>query len=292
MSRPTLIVHGEQGIGDELMLGTILNDAIEHYEIIFECHPRLERLHRNSTWARKLTEQGRKVTIYPTRKDTHIAWPVADKIVADYKCPIGDLASFYRRTPESFTEAWAKYGPTYGYRLDERDEYRAHLEGLAQGRPIVGLATRGGVLTTARAYRTIRLGEIEKLMEATDCLFVGVDYDDMTPIVYHVHEKYGPTRYHWPTAVAQHWDYDHLAALLAATDLNVLVCQSACHLSAHIGQKTLVLTPKRCAWRYADMGNDSWYWAPSPDVKLIRQTDPESWDEPLARVAAAIKEIQ
>ncbi len=68
VTRPTLICFGEQGIGDEIMFSTMLNDAIEHYEIVFECHPRLEKLHRNSTLARSLTEQGRQVRIYPTRK--------------------------------------------------------------------------------------------------------------------------------------------------------------------------------------------------------------------------------
>jgi hypothetical protein len=293
MSRPTLIVFGEQGIGDELMFATCLNDAIEHYEIVLECHPRLEKLHRNSTWARALREQGRPVRIYPTRKEQRIEWPVTEDIRADYKCPIGDLAAYYRRDAEAFKDAWARTGPTYGFNAQERDSYREYLEDLAQGRPIVGLATHGGVMTTARAYRTLRTADVEHLIANTDCLFVSLDYDDMTPLVYHIHEKFGAGRYHWPTAVVQHWDVDHLAALLGATDMNVMVCQSAFHLSAAIGAPTRCLVPKRCAWRYATVGDaDTAYWYPGENAKLYRQDDPESWAGPLTRVIDDIKGLR
>lgn len=286
--RLELIVHGEQGVGDECMFGTCFNDAIAHYDIIFECHPRLERIHRNSTWARQLASEGRPVRIYPTRKDPAIAWPEADGIKADFKCAIGDLAALYRRDAQSFTDAWKRTGPTYAYKTDEALSYRVNLLELAKGRKIVGLATHGGVMTTARAYRTLRLPDIEYLLENTDCLFVGLDYDDMTPLVMHLHEKF-PDRFKWFPSIAQHYDLEHLAALLAATDMNVLVCQSAFHLSAGMGLKTICLTPKRVAWRYAPVEDPTRsYWYPSEDVQLLRQDDPDSWRGPLVKAVEAI----
>jgi tetratricopeptide (TPR) repeat protein len=292
-ARPTLLVWGEQGIGDELMFGTILNDAIEHYEIVFECHPRLEKLHRNSTWARSLTEQGRQVRIYPTRKETQISWPVTESIRADYKCPIGDLASFYRRDLQSFKDAWDT-GPTYTYNVPEAESYRQQLIHMAGDKPIVGLAIHGGVLTTARQYRTLKIPEIEYLFDNTDCVFVSLDYDDMTPFMLHLEQKY-PGRFKWIPSIVQHWDWDHTAALLAATDMNVVVCQSAAHLSAGIGAPTRVLAPKRVAWREVQqpaLGKDVWYWWPGDQIKLYTQDDPESWRGPLDRVIADIKALE
>jgi hypothetical protein len=163
---------------------------------------------------------------------------------------------------------------------------------MALGRPIVGLATHGGVMTTARQYRTLRIPEIEQLVSRTDCLFVSLDYDDMTQVVFHIHEKFGPGRFHWPAAIVQHWDFEHTAALLAATDLNVAVCQSAAHLSAGIGAPTRVLVPKRCAWRYAPVDvQERWYWY-GGDALLYRQTDAESWQGPLDAVVADIAKIE
>lgn len=291
--RPTLIVWGEQGIGDELMFASCLNDITYQYDVVFECHPRLEKLHQNSTWARRLREEGRPVRIYPTRKEKVIEWPVTQEVVSQFKCPVADLAALVRRDLESFRTAWNTFGPTYSCRADERDEYRHGLEQIAKGRKIVGLATHGGVLSTARSYRTLRIPEVEYLIENTDCLFVAFDYDDMTPMTLHLNQKY-PGRYVWIPSIVQHWDYDKTASLLAATDLNALVCQSAAHLSAGIGANTRVLAPLRAAWREVpapEMFPDAWYLWPGENIKLLTQKVAGEWKEVLDRLITDIKAL-
>lgn len=280
----TLIVYGEQGIGDELMAGTLLEEARREFaEVIFECHPRLEKLHRAA-------HPGMR--IYPTRKDEVIAWPIEENIRADYKCPLLDLAARYRADAESFVRAWADRGPTYRADEAEAHRYRQQLELIAEGRTIVALATRGGVPQTARLYRTIRQAEIDHLFANTNCLFVSIDYDDMTGLNAYIDEKYGQERFRWWPSIVQHFEYDHTAALIAACDLTVTVCQSAAHLSAGLGKPTRVLTPKRCAWRYATVGDaQRWYFYPDPAIKLYRQDDPNSWIGPIDRLIADIKEL-
>lgn len=290
-TRPLVIMWMEQGIGDELMFGTMLNDAIEDFDIILECHPRLERLHRNSTWAKRLEAEGRPIRLYPTRKEEWIQWPITDKVIADYKMPVGDLACYYRKDLQSFKDSWNKHGPTYRANPSESSRYSGRLQALAGNRPVIGLATRGGVMQTARTYRTIRLAEIDRLMTETDALFVSLDYDDMLGIASYIEEKYGPDRYRWFPSIVHHYDYEHTAALAKACDLNVTVCQSVAHLSASMGIPTRVLTPKRCAWRYASTEDRLWYWYPSTDVRLCRQDDPSSWDRPLSDVIADINAL-
>lgn len=281
----TLIVWGEQGIGDELMAGTILEDAREEFgEVIFECHPRLVELHRRA-------HPGMR--IFPTRKEDYIGWPIENGIRADYKCPILDLAARYRRGAESFEIAWNLRGAPYSADPAEAESYRLQLQEIAQGRPIVGLATHGGVMQTARQYRTVRIPDIERLFESTDCLFVSLDYDDMTDFTMHVSERYGEHRFRWFPSIVQHYDYAHTAAIASATDLNVTVCQSVAHLSAGMGRPTRVITPKRCAWRYATVANkERWYWYADDNVKLYRQDSPDGWDGPISRVIADIKELK
>lgn len=276
----TLIVYGEQGIGDELMMGALLKEAQADFgDVIFECHPRLVRLHQDAHPDLK---------IHPTRKEEWITWPIEDQVKADYKCPIGDLAAMYRRTRESFTAAWQQYGPTYAADVEEAASYRRQLEALADGRPIVGLAMKGGVLSTARTYRTIQAQEIERLFVDTNCLFVSLDYDDMLPFAAYAQETFGEDRYRWFPSIVQHYDYHHTAALVAACDLTVSVCQSVAHLSAGMGRPTRVLTPKRVAWRYG-LTEEAWCWYDDPAIKLYRQTDAESWAEPIQR---AIEDIR
>jgi hypothetical protein len=278
-----IIVWGEQGIGDELMFGTVLEELREDFEVIFECHPRLQRLHHNAHPS---------LPLYPTRKEEWISWPVTENVVADFKCAIGDLASYYRRDLQSFKDHWAKHGGTYRANPEETMRYLEHLLEEAKGRPIVALGTRGGVMQTARQYRTIRSQEIDRLMTETDAYFVSIDYDDVYGLASYVEEKHGSGRFRWPPAITQHWDYDHLAALLAACDLTVTVCQSAAHLSAGMGLPTRVLTPIRCAWRYAKTEGDLWYFYPDENIRLYRQDDPKSWDHPIDRVIEDIKQLK
>jgi tetratricopeptide (TPR) repeat protein len=279
----TLIVYGEQGIGDELMIGTLLEQAREEFsEVIFECHPRLLPLHQAA-------HPGMR--IFPTRKDSHILWPITEGIQADYKAPVFDLASRYRQNLDSFLRGWDVDGPVYHAPDDEALEYRDWLDAVAEGRPIVGLATRGGVINTARTYRTLGKDDIDRLFKETDALFVSLDYDDMSAFAAYIDEAY-PGRYLWQPSIVQHWDYHHVAALIAATDLTVTVCQSAFHMSAGMGHPTVCLTPKRCAWRYATIDGqpELSYWYPSEQVRLYRQQD-DTWTYPVTRAIERIKAI-
>jgi tetratricopeptide (TPR) repeat protein len=280
----TLIVYGEQGLGDELMYGTMLKDAQADFrEVIFECHPRLEPLHRRAHPSMR---------IFPTRKEEYIRWPESEKIHADYKCPIGDLGAIYRRSTADFLKPHDLH--LYRGKRADWSEYRDALELLAEGRPIVGLATRGGVMQTSRTYRTIRAPEVDRLMSETQALFVALDYDDITDLATYATDKFGEHRFRWWPSIAQHFDYYHLANLIQATDLTVTVCQSAFHLSAGLGHPTRCLVPKRCAWRYAappEISRDISYWWPHPKVKLYRQEKSDSWDGALDRVIDDINAI-
>lgn len=263
-----LIVWAEQGIGDELMFSTVLADAKKDYEIIFECHARLESLFKTASW---YTAPGYPITLYPTRKVSH------DETVsgagADFKTALGNLGRFYRRTAEDFT--WS--GPVYRAPEREAKEMRSFLEAIADGRKIIGLALRGGTMSTARTYRVMQPEALKELFDDERYLFVSLDYEDMTGLgewftrTYRTSRfEFKPQRFLWYPSVCWAWDFEHQAALVAATDAVVTVCQSIAHLSAGMGHPTYVMTPSRPAWRYGIRG-ESWFWYPHPDARLLRQ---------------------
>lgn len=282
--RPLLIVWGEQGIGDELMFGTMLADVIRDYDVVLDCHPRLEHLHQTSSWAGQLRAEGRPVNIVPTRKERGdpLTRPigVAHGQVAA-KVAIGDLCRIYRRTRDSFT--WQ--GPTYSAPLDEAAEMRARLERMAGGRRIVALATRGGTVSTATRYRRLPQKQLEQLFADKTTFYVGVDYEDMTGVAAWANEKF-PGAYYWPASVNFAWDYHHVAALLAACDALITVPQSVMHLACGMGLPTHVLTPSCPDWRLGIAGNFVWY--PSDHVRLHRQTGSD-WEPVIMAAQSALE---
>lgn len=275
-----LIVYGEQGIGDELMFATMLNDASRDYEIIFDCHPRLESLHRHSSWVKRLRHEGKEPVLFPTRKSGDKGWTVE----ADAKIAIGNLGRYYRRTRESF--AW--HGPVYSAPPREAREMRKYLEAIAGGRKIIGLSLRGGTMSTMRLYRIIHPRTLDPILSDPRYLFVSLDYEDMTAFGEHIAQAYGPGRFLWYPSVCWAWDYEHQAALVAATDAVVSVCQSIAHLSAAMGHPTYVLTPSRPAWRYG-LTDERWYWYNHRNALLLRRTG-DDWAPAAHRLKEALQE--
>lgn len=277
----TILIYGEQGLGDEIMFSTVLKNVVEDYDIIFDSHPRLELLHKTSMWARLGRARFSKVRITPTRKTQE---PDIDLSGVAAKVAIGDLCRLYRRDRADFY--WE--GPTLFAPEKETQEMRAQLELLANGRKIIGLATRGGTISTNTKYRRLPQEVIESLLAREDCYFVGLDYEDMTELSMWAQNKYGD-RYMWSAAVNFHWDIHHLAALIAATDTVITPCQTVAHLSAALGHSTHVLVPHKTAWRYGLTGSQ-WAWYPGDHAVLHRQTD--SWDSALTQIHGALDGIQ
>lgn len=264
-----LVIWDEQGLGDRLMFGSIINEVRKDFEVVFECHPRLEDIFRTA-WP--------DLEIFPTSKDDVISW-IPDTKKLDYKMAIGDLGCYYRQDRLSFSKSWEEYGPYYKVNLEEAALFRAGLESVAEGRKIVGLATRGGVIQTMRHYRSVRPKQLDRLLSQKDILFVSLDYENVAAQCEAINAEYECLKIMNFPAVTHAWDYEHTQSLAAACDCLVTVCQSVAHLAASTGIPTFVLVPEKAAWRYGLEGT-RWYWYPDDNIRLYRQQG-ESWDHAL-----------
>ncbi len=273
--RPTVIVWGEQGIGDEIMFSTMLPDLAEHADIILECHPRLEGIFRR-TYGRFLKE------IHPTRKQDHVDWP--DEKPADFKVAMGDLGALFRNRRQDFALA-VRDRSAWDLLLKPDPElvkvYRETLEQMFPGKRFVGVAWTGGVIHTMRWYRSCQLQELYDLGKPDDVVLVSLQYEDDTAAIAQYVQQTGRPMLRFP-AITQHYDYDHTLALVMALDEVVTVCQSVAHLSAAAGQKTSVLVPDKPAWRYGLEGAD-WYWY-GKNATLYRRKAGETWRPAIDRL--------
>lgn len=284
----TVVVWGEQGIGDELMFATCLPELAQDVgKIVFECHDRLLRIYQASfDW---LVAQG-KLVLLPTRKDPSPARALEEGPL-HYKAGAGDIAGLYRYTRSDYAQAWGERGPFWKH-PDPKDVagMRQNLEVLAAGRQIVGLSTRGGVVKTMRNYRTLKIEDLEPLFKRDDCMFVCFDYEDVGAYVEHVNREYGEDRLYWFRSIVQHFDYHHTLGLALACDRMVTVCQSVAHLAAGAGIETHVLTPSKPAWRYGLTG-DEWFLYPDKRVRLYRQEGTD-WGLAMDRVLEALDQAR
>lgn len=264
-----LAVHGEQGLGDEIMFASCLPDMEvtqtypemdEGPRIVVECAPRLAEL-----FARSFPGIHVIGTHNLEGKD------LPEGFEPDAYCPLGSLPRLFRPSVESF--------PGTPYLIPDAEKVAEIRARLPEGKLRVGLAWQGGSNTTRIDLRSLHPEAFRPIL-GNDCDFVSLQYTkqaaaDAASIGIH----------HWPEAEAE--DMDDVAALVASCDLVITVCTTVVHLAGAMGVPCWVLVPKGHAWRYGGTGETMpWYRS----VRLFRQR--ADWDETIRKVADGLADYR
>jgi tetratricopeptide (TPR) repeat protein len=241
----TLVVYGEQGIGDEVMYASCLPDAVAiSKEVVVECDPRLEGLFKRSFPS---------AFVYGTRRQQEIEWPNDHKLEA--RCPIGQLPQFFRPSPESCP------GTPYLVADPERRlQWRALFDSWGK-KPKIGLAWSGGSRHNHPESRDVGLEGFRELIESVDADWVSLQYKDPRDEI----EESGLPVKHYPRATLTA-DYDDTAGLVAELDLVIGPHTSVHHLAGALGVPSLILVPTKTNWTYA-RDTLNWYRG----ATLVRQ---------------------
>jgi len=251
----TVVVYGEQGIGDEIMFASLLPDIMKDCNVILDGHIRLMDLFRHSFPG---------LPVYGTREGADVPWANFHNI--DSHISIGSLAKFYRKKLEDFPGTpYLKADP------ELFEKYRKKLAALGT-RPKIGLSWKGGTAATNMNARKIKLNQLLPLFDI-DADFISLQYHpDSEEYVKNFNEKYGKNLIHWSDTLA---DYDETAGLVRNIDLIISVPQSVVHLAGALGVDTLQLCPRRALWQMGPYGEEMpWYSC----VKNIWQDETETWE--------------
>jgi len=278
----TIIVYGEQGIGDEIMFASCLPDLIAiSKQVVFDCHKKLHRLFCHSFPS---------IDIYGTREDENLMWPIkpdrTNRYPFDAKVAIGDLPKYFRRHLDSFpgkpyitpsTEAQLRWAQ----RLDE-------MFGRGDKKPVIGINWIGGHKKTRVEVRSLQLEQLLPILKQ-DAHFVSLQYTPCEDEIFQFEQKHGIQIHHWPEA-AYNEHYDETAGLVANLDLIITCCSSVVHLAGSMGVPCWVATPSRPAWRYRlDLDYMPWY---GKTVTLFRQApDTVEWAPVVNEIAASFAEM-
>ena len=242
----TIVIYGEQGLGDEIFYASCIPDAIAiSKKVYIDCDARLEGLFKRSF---------PEAEVHGTRKQDNVRW--LDGITFDARCGIGGLPQFFRTNSKSFPgTAFLKADP------QRRLMWRALFD--SWNKTVIGITTKGGTFRTNAKGRSLTKDDIAPLLKLKDTILVSLDYD--------VEERIdGVCYFPWAT---DSQDYDDTAALIAELDMVVGVNTTALHCSAAMGIKTWCLVPKWHQWRYAQPSMP-WY----RHMRLIYQDD-RTWKE-------------
>lgn len=236
-----LVIHGEQGIGDEILFMSLFPKArLLAEEIVIECADRLTGIFTKAFNCRcYATEAELKANESP--EDAHIAMGSLPMLLG---LPTG--APYMPRPMREVT-----------------------------GRPIIGLAWRGGTVRTNKDFRTVKLSQLKPILTSIDADFISVQYggneidEDLDGFAI----KSGPR------------DLDALHYRIGICDLVITVTQTAVHQAGAMGVPCWVLTPRKSSWPFM---TEKMLWYDS--VRMFKQRGDEGWDPVIRAIANELKE--
>ena len=258
LSGKTLLVHAEQGIGDEILFASCLPEIVAAARgCVIDCAPKLAPIFQRS-FPTAMVRGG--------QQSDPVDW--AGSLGVDLQVPAGSLPLHLGRGAGAFP-AHAGYLRADAVKVER---WRERLHALGPGRAI-GVSWRGGTPRTRTERRSLPLAGLAPLVREAGFRFVSLQYGpDAAAEVERFAAESGIRVHHWPEAID---DYDETAALASALAGIVSACTAIVHLAGALGRPVWVATPRVPEWRYGSLGERMpWY----PTVRLVRQADSGVWE--------------
>ena len=260
----TILVWGEQAVGDEVMFGTMLSDLQSiGGNIIIETAYRLVPLFRRAFSQSEVL----------ARTDPPDPNLFSERI--DFQISIGDLGRYLRPKFSSFDKS-------HPYLLADSGQTEAlniRYGSLAKGRKCVGISWRSGI-EHAGIARSLDCQSLTKLLVREDIWWLSLQYGDIDEDLAEL-EKSGVSLPYVDRGVDPLKSMDDLAAQIKCLDLVISVANTTVHIAGALGIRTYALLPHIADWRWQNEGEKcNWY----PDVTLLRQTQPGEWSPVIDRL--------
>jgi Flp pilus assembly protein TadD len=240
-----ILVLREQGIGDELLYGTMYYDLLKEFSnLVIECDERLIPLFKNSFHNHK----NKFVKLGTYSLDTN---KIND---FDYIIYAGSLGKYFRNDLNSFSQnPYIK--SIENYKDLELDKILNGTQGLKIGVSWKSLKNRYS------SEKSLSLEDFENIFKIKDSTIFNLQYGDVKEDLKNFTKKQN-----YKIITLKKLDlfnnFSGLANLLKNLDLFITVSNSTAHLAGALGVKTILIKPANHAsfhyWNYED-GKTPWY---------------------------------
>ncbi|WP_293678004.1 tetratricopeptide repeat protein [uncultured Phenylobacterium sp.] len=276
----TLLVIGEQGLGDEVLFANVLPDVIEKLgpegRLRLAVEPRLVPLFQRSFPQAEVTLHTTHVwSTRPLRSA-----PKTDHATVDLWTPIGSLMREFRRSVDAF--------PKRDRFLVADPERVAHWKKVLEDAPAgpkVGLLWKSLISKDARHRYFSPFEQWKTVLKTPGVSFVNLQYGDCTAELAEAERELGVTVWQ-PPGIDLKLDLDDVTALACAMDLVVGFSNATLNLAAAAGAPNwLVSTP--AAWTL--LGSDHYPWYPQTRVFLPERLG--EWEPVMRDIAANLRQF-
>lgn len=265
-STTPLLLWGEQGIGDQILYGSIL--------------PELAALPQK----KHVALDQRLIPLFaramPGFEFVDLAM-VSDDLGFAEHLPLGSLPRLFRPDLPSFASARSPYLQADAERTGELRRKITRSDQLICGISWHSKREKIG------ACKRLPLAQLLTPLASPGLHFVDLQYGDTAAERQALQHEHGIEVQHLDEVDNFH-DIDGLAALIQACDVVITTSNSTAHLAGALGKTTMLLLPlgKGQFWYWAEIeGRVPWY----PSIRAFRQQEPGKWSEPLRAIKAALE---
>jgi hypothetical protein len=259
----------EQGIGDEILLASVLADAQKAgMKFIFGCNP------RNIPLFRRRFPELKILDVTTARR--------ADLGDIALQMPLADLTARLRPDAASF----ANQPPYLRPDAELRDRLRHRYQAQRPGNLLVGVSWHSG--KAARAIqKSTALRDWLPILQVPGVTFVNLQYGYTQPELAGMRKEFGIEILHDPS-INPLGPTDPAAAQIAAMDMVITVSNTAAHLAGALGIPTLVMLPATYGLQwywFRDTEQSPWYGS----LTLLRQRRGNDWHPVIAEAQARLE---
>jgi hypothetical protein len=275
----TLLLVGEQGLGDEVLFANLLPEVIEALgpkgKLVLAVEKRLTPLFER---AYPKIEVGPHVTYDIEARTVRVTPFVGDMARIDLWAPIASLLPRFRPTVESFPDR-----PAYLAADPARvAHWKAVLDAEAPAGLKVGVLWKSLKLEGARLRYFSPFEAWEPVLNTPGVTFVDLQYGDTAAETRYARERFGVQLWR-PPGLDLKDDLDEVAALSCALDLVLGPANATSNIAAACGASVwLISTPG--AW--PKLGTDRYPWYPT--MRVFTPPGSRRWDAVMDEIATEL----
>ena len=253
-SKNKFLIVREQGVGDEILYGSMYGDLLKNIEnVTIECDPRLLNLFKRSfpEYSNSFVELGSI-----SNKDYEL-----EKI--DYVLYAGSLGRYYRKSLKNFVN-----GPFLKVDQEKYTEIQSKLSKY-DNRYNIGISWKSFNNRYA-SDKSLELDDFEDVFKLPNCNIFNLQYGDVLNEINNFNNK--KNKLLRINELDLYNDFDSVAAFLKSLDMFVTISNSTAHLAGSLGVKTILIKPDNYAlFHYWNQKNNKTPWYNC--VELIEKKD-------------------
>ena len=260
------LLTAEQGIGDQILFLSSLNEMVEKIpKPILICEERMLPIVRRSFPLIEAKTYGFANSLSSQQ----------DRLNGVF--PIGSLMKYCRNTKQDFID---NRKPYIKINKEKQEEYKTLLEKKFPGKKIIGVSWSGGFWDRQKRAKSIEFEELIELIKMEDHVYVSLQYGDIQNYKKIAIEKKLPMVF--IDGIDFKIQIDEWVALAGVCEQIISVSTALVHFAGAAGKKIdLILGQSQSPFIW---GLEEGISLPYESVKIYRQNDKETREEYIARL--------